>query len=95
MSLTKYGPWKIGRYDDAEGTTGRHDIIMLDADTCAYREVIWPKREAVVRYTRLMPFTNNIGHSTAARCPFDTHRLHIPLVDGDLEDGAMIRVERL
>lgn len=64
-------------------------------DIIAYREVIGPKRETVVRYARLQPYFSNIGQTTINRYPDDNLRLHIPLVDGEIEDGAMIRVERL
>lgn len=94
MSETKYGPWKIGLWDDIDAAN-RREITPLDDDTYAYREVIEPKRETVVRYARFFDDTKNIVISAVGQRFSDNIRLHIPLVDGEIEDGAMIRVERL
>lgn len=66
-----------------------------DYDIIAYREVIEPKRETVVRYAEFHRRNGTIYCMSPHKYPDDNLRLHIPLVDGEIEDGALIRVERL
>ena len=92
---TRFYAEKSKNYSIAKAGGVRWSWDNVPNDIIAYREVIEPKRETVVRYARFYECPQNIGAATAELWSDATIRLHIPLVDGDLEDGAMIRVERL
>lgn len=94
MTETKYGPWKIGRWDEVVPDEC-YGFTVLDDDTFAYREVIEPKRETMVLYAKFYGGTWGIGTSNAMRCHDDNIRLHVPLIDGEPDFDTPIKWERV